>query len=317
MNTGKKWCVVIDFNDAKLFTFPEKSKNPQFYNCPETGKCVKVDRLEKKGNTAPRVNVGVGTIHVNHVSNLLHVLMGERPVPSYRVYNKSFLKRDDTIYGYAKGCRVRIDNVISKVDSKTGEVVKAYPTELMTTQKTVLDSFMPSGKTFKCGKEDKPIKSDNLTWDRLSVYLGDDLYLSLHNIMVDKEGKEYYKKPFQDVFEKHFGCAEFKKFGALCKQSKRTEAFNLFTGSMQQKGFWSDTGYDGENKLKYINNIQSAPEVVSRVSGRIFVPVDDDGRNRILSGSGIASLLEGGVAVVSDVVRMSDVLVAGSVSVQI
>lgn len=146
----------IIFNSAKLF--PRKRESSDFivdFSVKEHNRYKTISR-----NNLPRF---AKPITVNHISNMLHVLMNERPIPSFRTVQ---YKRVDKYYDMANNSllkfttlnRVKIDDkhyaydVINPLDD-----IEIDATEKIQIRKSVHDSFS---------------KSDNgIYWERLRRYL--------------------------------------------------------------------------------------------------------------------------------------------------
>ena len=99
-----KKALVVRFRNAAVFTNRRGSSDKVF-----AGRAL-VDR-----DKAPRMDVPEDTLDTRHISNMLHVLMGERPVPSLR---KTAMTRDEAIYRAARQALVRVSE-LSRDETKT------------------------------------------------------------------------------------------------------------------------------------------------------------------------------------------------------
>src|SRR5450759_3606552 len=106
-----------------------------------------------KRKDAPVMQIPAKKFDWRHVSNVLHVLMGERPVPTIR---KTLLKPDLSIQEAAKKARVIIDTPCNERGYE-GE-------EMMTARKTVKDAWQTSRISYFLRGAPVQIKGGLLYW---------------------------------------------------------------------------------------------------------------------------------------------------------
>lgn len=133
--------LVLKFRDAKLFPSTKYSKDKSFDLIKGA-----VDRKILETFDEP--------ITVHQISNILHVIFGERPVSSVRL---SLYDKVDTLFEKAKECFLRIEN--PKIgDGKGGD---KFITEIIQLKKALVNSW---------------VKPQYITWERIRRLIGDELY---------------------------------------------------------------------------------------------------------------------------------------------
>jgi hypothetical protein len=96
---------------------------------------------------------------------MLHVITGERPIPSFR---KSNAKIVSEIYECAKNSFFQIDTPLHHYENGVGK----YPTDIMHTNKKVGDSWKAAPRTIKVGTKEVKL-ADELSWEICFYYLKD------------------------------------------------------------------------------------------------------------------------------------------------
>lgn len=91
--------LILNFKDAKLFRKDRVSDNKK---CKDISYTSYNSTITKRKDIEPFVE----PITVHQISNMLHVLFNERPVPSNR---KVFYNRNDVYFNAAKNSYIRID----------------------------------------------------------------------------------------------------------------------------------------------------------------------------------------------------------------
>jgi hypothetical protein len=284
--------IIISFRNASVFR-----------NRRGSGDKALVDGQFVKRQDAPAIEIPEGELDARHVANMLHVLMGERPVPSLR---GSWATPDPEIVSAAGGARFRIEEIASQ--------------ETKNCRKAVADSWQTSRIRYRLKKGDTEVKGGLLYPARLRRYLGDELYseflaLSDHFARLDGESNPTTHRRIE-ILSRHGESSEVRDFAAKCKSRQRTDLFNLISPEGNSESiclhqFRRDSWW---NMLL----VPSAPETVSRYNGTILVPAaSPDFIERLNNGTGVATFLEGGFASLRGVESWSEALVAGTRPVQI
>src|SRR5208283_3099400 len=85
-----------------------------------------------------RMDIPCGTLSKRHISNLLHVLMGERPSPSLRI---SLIESIATIKTLADKAFVSVESIVRQSKNRPEE----YLTECKSVRKSVPNSWNTAG----------------------------------------------------------------------------------------------------------------------------------------------------------------------------
>ena len=103
-----------------------------------------------------------------------------------------------------------------------------------------------------------------------------------------------------------YNCRGNKNFCQKCIKAKRTTFVNIINpkGNKDSINFH----YDQRSKLN-IQMVNSGPEQINKISGTIFVPLEDELISRLSHGCGIATVLEGGLAYIEGIEDWSENLV--------
>ena len=154
-----------------------------FFRSPDTKDYVLDIDGQKKRGTCKRY---VSPITSHHISNMLHVLMGERPKASLR---KTLIERQEDIFEIANNSYLKIDSFVAS--NKNGEY---YPGESITTKKTVFNSYW---------KKPSPIY-----WKRIENLLDSEL-----------------STQFIDLLDRLFKCDTLSHYKCADAIDKLTEEF--------------------------------------------------------------------------------------------
>lgn len=283
--------LVVNFRNAAVFTDPARSSDRMI-----SGR----DRVKR--SEAPRVELPADTLDVRHVANMLHVLMGERPVPSFR---KSGAKPDAHIWAMARQARVRI--------TMTGEE------EIKTVRKAIRDPWNTITLRYRLNGEDVMVKGGLLYHDRLARFLGPELYGKFLELVSRVSGCSNPKKdvPVHAAIELLNATnrrAEVEKFADLCRECGRTALANLISRSGKPQSIDIHQAKSGSRLNMLVVN--KAIEKVRRLSGVIYVPLQDEAVDRLKHGTGVATLLEGGFVSVQRIDDWSEALIHGTKPVE-
>lgn len=250
--------LKITFKNAKLFPFDKNCKDVVF----DLG--VKTKRVEQKMFQEP--------ITIYHISNVLHVMMGERPVPSFRY---SVYERVGEIFELAKNSYLKIDTVkyFNKFKGKD-----EFPFELLWTNKAVDNSFS---------------KSIVMTWKKLELLMGDN-FDEFINKVNEKVGYDILNKSFSDLegLAKDNEC--FNDVISWLKEIRLTPLANCIVGKE----------YDFSYPLKEmtLNGVSR----IQKISGVIYVSINESFLNRIIMNT--VKILDGGIATIEGVYDKHDLV---------
>lgn len=229
------------------------------------------------------------SISVNQVSNMLHVLLGERPSATYR----------DTLIDPIQSIRDIADKSMIKIttpryfNDKKG--VYYYGKEMIKTNKSVWNSWR--------------IKPGTAYWKRIERLLTDDgdnsLYIELINILEKNLNKKVTNdkainiiNEFNNMFPNHREFNDFKH--KLVKLLKKPIADFLETGTY-------NTEMSSNARTRLMNN--NGIDKITRINGFILIPLENDSIEKLKNSKGCATLLDGGVVFIDDLIEseyMSD-----------
>lgn len=259
------------------------------------------------------------SISVNQISNMLHVLMGERPCATYR--DTIFTKQDD-IYQIANEAYIKIDTPKIKQFGKTIYRNKEYyQNEFMQTNKNAWNSYKDKGRSY-------------ISYEILKIFLGNDLYQDVLSYFTheleDINGKtcleviseiieinknnpftiyvnEITKKSKEDKIDGKISFVKVIKdyngkedqFVVLCKKlinKLKTPLVKLFIG------LEADTALNfGRNKYITVTNVRGIEPNLRKIDGSLIIEMDDEYINKIVNNKGIAKILDGGFVFIEDV----------------
>ena len=278
--------LIVKFKNARIFSDPRRSSD----------KMVSGKRLIPR-KTAPRINVPDGSLDVRHVSNLLHVLAGERPVPTLR---KSTMIRDEAIFNIAAQSMVRVEE--SSVD------------EAKTVRKAVKDSWNTVTLWYRLNNKNIKVKGGLIYHARLRRYLGEDLYKLFLQTLQDISGctdpvRDYTAMEAIEYLNSNNHDKRVSKLIKHCRAKGGTTIANLLepNGNTASISIHQGTGC----KLNTLV-VNAGVEKVRSIAGTIYAPLlSDEMLQRFRDASGIASFLEGGFAYIAGVDDWSEDLVFG------
>jgi hypothetical protein len=262
--------LILKFEHALWFphSFYSKDKMVEQY----TGR--RIERKDQSRFSSP--------ITVHQISNVLHVLMGQRPVSYFR---KSCYTRNDEIFELAKDSFLKLQPyqwTTAKGDLRSIE-------ETLVVSKGVHNSFRKQ-YTFTWSLIERIIGVENFIWFseelRKNIKI-DPFSLTPYEVLplIDKKSFEYMFTYNKDKPKENSGELRDRKLTAL--------------------GWFIISHEDGLAEKKAINfalggrstslmTMKSIEKVVS-LNGEIRVPLSNENREVISSNKGVASLLESGI----------------------
>jgi|GEM_PF-2734738 len=292
--------LVLNFNNALWFPHSAYSKDKikNFH----TGEIIQ--RKEQRMFAAP--------ITVHQISNVLHVLVGDRPVSFFR---KSVYGRNEEIFELAKKSYLYL-KPYQFVD-KYGNIKNIE--ETLSTTKGVHNSWRKS-YTFTWSLIERRFGYENFQWfiKELEENIGfNPLSISINEVL-PFVNKEKFRKNF--YYEK------------VIKKDKEGNDKDGYTshGEFVKMGLsslgWLMISHEDEHAQRSAVNLAlsknptslmvlSGIEKVVSLSGKIYVPLPDDIRQKIEDNKGVASLLDSGVVWIDSVQSESDMEWDGFVNV--
>jgi len=257
--------LKLSFKDAKLF--PKFDKDDLFLsNFKTTDRSI---LFGKNAATIERETIPFygERIVVDHISNVIHVLFGERPVPKNRnvVYPKI-----DALYNKALDSYLKINNDIK------------YPhIEMLQLKKALHNSY---------------VKNTYVNWLIIKKYLGADLFNTFIDLL-SKNGIDVSKslESITDEIRQLFSSGNFNSFKDEIMENQKSYIIYYFFGYLDKK----------TNTIRFENlfsNAKSTRLCVNKtvgkslnLSGEIIIPVSESDIEIIRKNKGCATILDGGI----------------------
>lgn len=288
--------ATVVFSDIGLFQRPRKRGAEQIMLTP-TGPVNRED-------TKAYVDAPATTIPAAMLANMYRVLLGVRPVPTFRGATQPHKDASacDLAEDLARRCLVDVESGVNR--SKDNE-----PYLIRSPQMTA--------------------KASDNSWAKSSVpWAGPDpltYRVSWHSVA--SEFGQVVFAAFRDVVSAMLGEAALELdmvtvFSALYKAEDKTALLAFFAEHNVSKAYY-DTLINGKTSGQYFGHTVSTSDPVrawkchtvtrgvnevSRRSGRIRVLIDDETKARLQRGPGMATLLDGGVAELRIETNMPDTM---------
>ena len=287
----KDKCLILDFKNAGLFRPAFKDKHRMIEN---------EEVSDRKGSNR-YINVPFNTLLKEHVANVLLVLSGERPVPTVRKHGPD-LKEDTSITNLANEAMVEIQE--GTFINKKGDIELLR--EVISTTKAMGNSKKISTYFINL-KGRQTVKSIYFSWEKIKRHLGPELFSEFEKMVISVLGKKSVDWSMIKVFEELYKSKD-KKVKDFCSLEGVLTPYKkiLVDGETHNQEIHA-TGYLGFQHWHF-NTLTHGLEKTTKLSGRIYVPVDDSDLEKINKGGGFATLLDGGLVTIFDVVQNSEPL---------
>ena len=284
-----KQALLIKFVNAGVFPDTRKSSDKMY---DLEGKTKRKD--------APFMQIPAKKFDWRHVSNILHVLMGERPVPTIR---KTLLKPDLSIQEAAKKALVTIDTPCDDRGYEGGEMMNA--------RKTLKDAWQTSKIAYFLGGTPALIKGGLIYWTRLERLLGTALLNDFINTVQSITHERNVTRNISahraiEILHDNYDLPQVQVFCEKCTEAKRTSLVNVINPKANKDSITFHTGVGSKLNILMVN---SGPEKINKISGTIFIPLNDELLARLSRGCGVATILEGGLAYIKGIEEWSENLV--------
>jgi len=259
----------IRFSNAKLFVKDPRTKD---FVATIGGYKKRVDRVN--GNF-------IEPITTHQISNMLHVLMGERPVPSFR---KVLYPRVENIFNIASNGYLKIDTPTEIVKRKDNEVTQ-FLKEVTILNKSAWNSWA---------------KPNTIQWFKIEKYFGKELFDIFVFKMSRAIGYKVNSKSFMNLlnivnrFENGLFDDELKFLG----ENKKTPIINFLTKNIADiSEITKNYKTLGETIVKGIDN-------VNFLSGDIYLPIKNEDILKLKTNS--ATILDGGLASIVEIIDIDN-----------
>lgn len=239
-------------------------------------------------------------INVNQISNMLHVLFGERPVPSLR---STVFKKIDYYYDKALNSYLKIDSY--KRLNKTSNT-EEYVSEAIQTKKMNIDSWSTSQFSH---------------WERIHKLLGKDLYENLLYIvkeLLDKTKNDITFLDACDELSKNKNNQFLNDFYDKLKLAGRTSVANFIRGGDKTE---INKRIKISDNFFVSNTVTGGIDKIVKLSGTIIVPVNNEDIKKLQSSKGFATLLDGGTVYIkklqsSEMTRLDGFTIVSDISTE-
>ena len=232
-------------------------------------------------------------ITVFQISNMLHVLFGERPVPSLRevMYSKNAY-----YFNMANESFLKISS-FKKFDKRTGK--DEFVPEKMHIKKAVFNSWNPSSILY---------------WDRVRRYLEDDLYADFLSILESELNIKPIKYTFVDAIKIILSSTNpiVTSFMDNLTKNGKSGLVN------DMKSYFTDKQTSQINmNPRTVLNVTKGIENVYRLDGTILIPVNNNDIEKLRTQSkGCATLLDGGAVFIEKIVLANSLSTDGFIQVK-
>ena len=293
--------LIIRVRDAGVFDDPRISKS-QDKVLDEDGKTSRYDKRAR--SSVPYIKIPVGRLGIKHVANLLRVLFGQRPIPTLRKVRAGVFNADPFYEELAKRVRVKVNTTIA-TSKRYGVPYQHYPEETATIRKSIGDSWQTATRPYFLDGKFVQVKGGLLYADRLHRFLGNEMYHKFNDLL-SQYGSPDTVQGAIELLNQHKGDQAVVDFCRLCKESSKTSLSNLILNDNAASITLhsSPSGLANLNLLMACGTIQS----IEKFSATLYVPVTDEELARINEGTGVATYLEGGLAMVEGVEEWSELI---------
>jgi hypothetical protein len=283
--------LLLQFDSAGLF----RRVTQHGYNSSSKDFVFDVD-----GNKIDRDSIPsfIEPITPHQVSNMIHVIFNQRPVPTLR---KSYYKKNEYYWNKALNSYIKINTI--KNDFNT------FPTEKMRTKKSVNNSW--SKHIILTWELIRYYINDNSKYDKYTKFLSDLLNTDVTKIPYEELINIVHNQPIDVAKNVYNFIKNLKLCDGLCY------AFGLF---MSKKGDFNISTIDKtvcirksytENTKLFLNSVRvinSGIADVSKLSGNILVPVNDiDIEFLKNNSSGTANILDDGFVWIKKIINEDDI----------
>lgn len=318
--------IKLSFKDAAVCLSKPTGKNgvdcKDFVSDAFTYREVKIKRMKRKDhplakdtvlNMADRKLFDKPLIGFEQVSNMLHVLCGCRPVPTYKETWKQ-RKRLSIIDDITKNVWCKINNVLfyETIDNKTKEVIKKPIYDFIQGKKFVPNANRADMSTVS--SSGKVYNGVMFTWDKLKKYMYYEAN-EKYNLLLDQFAKWYGKNSFKEDYSLvdlllHLSEDKTLKEEMIDFFNKNNfiKIFNQIINDSYEKSGFNAVNENGSNN--YILNkliINVAPIYKLYINGEFIVPIENETVfNAIINGVRTCTFLEGGYVTIENVTDYID-----------
>jgi hypothetical protein len=293
--------LIVKIKDAGIFNNMKSKKDGTKYS--ETkDKIVDIEGIKDRTEF---FEVNVDTFYYKHVANLIRVLFGERPVPSFRKVHDIFVG-DNSFEEKAKKSRVKIETEIFPIDEYHAD---PYFLDETFTANRAFESYGKHYTSYTLDNEDVFVKGGTITKDRLRIYLGN--LIDDYDLLIKSLGGAITTKNEIELLNKNKENEKVVEFCKKCVENKLKLFTNIINNKQDKGAPKKQIAFDihsrrNQNNMLNLLFVSKSVERIKRVSGVIYIPIEDNEIEKIRNGTGVATFLEGGLATVEDIVDWNE-----------
>ncbi len=255
--------IKLAFTNAKLF--PKNIKTKDVVTNVSIDKKGKILLTHSKRNERS-ITSFKEPITVHQISNMLHTLIGERPIPSFR---NVFYEKDESVFDLAYNSMIKFNSPKSKITRVDVEI------ELFISETTKINKASWNSWT----------KPTSIQWFKIKKYMGPnfDEFISLLN---EALGYDSTSKKFMEFINLQNTLGEkLNPIIDFLKINNKTPIINFFTKENVDLSEITKNGALGET-------VNSGVDSTYFLDGEILVPYSDDFIKRLIKNT--TNILDGG-----------------------
>lgn len=261
--------LVLKFQDANIFDNWERSKDRVVVSVAPYVSARRGDISDSKMPFLP------DTLYVRHVANVLHVLLGRRPVPKYR---RSIASFDKEIYDMAANSFVEIERISE---------------ETIITRKSFHGANSKSKLFLTVNGEEKSFMGGDMYPSRFKRAVGEEVYNEFIRLATEyNNGNVPSIKRGMEILIENKSQGNVVSFLEFLLQKKSISLFNLISDNGLST-MWGDNRHNSGKFVSLATN--KGVDKIKRISGFIYIPVSDNELNMFKHGNGVATLFDGGM----------------------
>lgn len=253
--------LIINFKNAKLFPFDWNGKD-----------FISDLSIRNKRQTQLMYEQPI-TVH--QISNMLHKMMGERPVPSFRYVG---YKKQNDIFELARNAYLKIDSIKKyNKNKKRDEFIK----ETMQVKKSAHNGWN---------------KQPNIFWKKIQIMMGDcfDEFIKKFSEIL---GYDVLLKPFMSYQLSAKDKSEYNELVEWLQKNNKTPIANFLTKDKFNVSEITINIKIGETTVRGVSNINI-------LFGTIIIPMSNKQLKRIVYNT--ATILDGGFVIIKEILWEED-----------
>jgi len=220
-------------------------------------------------------------ITIHQISNVLHVLFGERPVPINRY---TFYDKVPYLFEKSKDCLLRIDNFVNDKGFYQREFIQLKKADWNSWKQEVF-----------------------MNWNVVRKLLEQEYFEMLTSTLKSVFGPDIMNYTFNEVKQMIKSSAD-ERLGDMFKVLNENGKSPLY------HNVYSDDSRINMNHRTYQTNLHGIDYIV-RLHGKILVPVSDDDIKVINANKGFATLLDGGLVTIENLLDSNFINTSGFIKV--